>query len=293
MRKTHFALLLTAAFLTASTSLAFAQEVQITGPLAGQPAVRHMRVYRASRINIVPSIGYTLTDEFSRGVMFGGQLNYHFVDWLGVGLWGGAMPLNVDTDLTSQVSQQGQTNARNVVSLPSRDGFSSQVGRMRGALGLQLLFAPLRGKLSLFQSIFLDTDLYIIAGASLFWLEERASWTNPGGVCSGAAVTPDACTQALVQNQRQRATRIAVTPMFGVGLSMYINSLIGIAFEWRAFPFSWNPSGTDESGLDARGNSGAGYPNGIVDGNDSRTTFNHMMTVGLIINLPPDQQQTD
>ena len=76
--------------------------------------------------------------------------------------------------------------------------------------------------------------------------------------------------------------------MLGVGMSFYANSWFGVALEWRAFPFSWNPSGTDESGLDRTGAVGSGFPDGVIDGADSRTTFNQMVNIGLIFNLPPD-----
>ena len=41
-------------------SKAAAQEVQITGPLAGQPAVRRMRLYRQMRIMLEPEVTFTL-----------------------------------------------------------------------------------------------------------------------------------------------------------------------------------------------------------------------------------------
>ena len=80
-------ILLTAAAALALTTVAAsplavttasAQDVQITGPLAGQPAVRHMRQYRVNRFFVSPSVGYTLQDEFSRALFFGGSLGYHF-----------------------------------------------------------------------------------------------------------------------------------------------------------------------------------------------------------------------
>src|SRR5690606_8660994 len=70
---------------------AAAQEIQITGPLAGQPAVRRMRQYRVDRVQlIVPTVGYTLQDEFARSLMVGLEANVHFTDFLGVGVWGAA-----------------------------------------------------------------------------------------------------------------------------------------------------------------------------------------------------------
>src|SRR5262245_12826157 len=65
-----------------------AQEVQVTGPLAGAPAVHHMRLYRKGRLQIAPTFSITLQDEFSRALLLGGQLKYHFLDWLGIGGWG-------------------------------------------------------------------------------------------------------------------------------------------------------------------------------------------------------------
>src|SRR5688500_4148678 len=80
---------------------AHAQDVQITGPLAGQPAVRHMRQYRVNRFFVTPSVGYTLQDEFARALFFGGSIGYHFTDWLGISAWGAGAPVNIDTDLTT------------------------------------------------------------------------------------------------------------------------------------------------------------------------------------------------
>lgn len=266
-------------------STSSAQDVQITGPLAGQPAVRHIRQYRVNRFFITPSVGYTLQDEFSRALFFGGSLGYHFTDWLGIGIWGGAAPLDIDTDLTTQISRNGQVTDRNRLDLPTAGNFPSQIGRMRWGIALQALFIPLRGKLSLFQAGFVDTDLYILAGIALFGLQERADVAADANPCSGAMVTS---SEACVATQLARSDRITPAPMLGLGLSMYFNEFIGLQFEWRAFPFSWRPSGFDESGRDADGNAGSGFPDGAVDGNDSRTTFNHMFNVGLVIYLPTE-----
>lgn len=267
---------LVASFLTLAvwTGSVEAQSEDVRGPLAGQPAVRNLRIYREFRLNVVPTIGYSLQDEFSRAVFFGGQANFHFTDWLGLGVWGGGAAA-VDTDLTSQITRNGQTTDSNQVSLPEPRNFSQQVGRIRWAASVHLLFAPLRGKLSFFQSLFVDTDLYILAGVGFFGVEERASCER--GQCTAAT-------------QTTRSSRVAVTPMAGIGLSLYFNSWLGLALEWRAFPFSWNPSGTDESGLNRLGQPGSGFPDGQINGDDSRTTFNHMMTLGVIFNLPPDQR---
>ncbi len=278
-------------------SAADAQEVQITGPLAGQPAVRHMRLYRGERFRITPAIGYSLQDEFSRALFFGGEVSYHFVEWLGVGIWGAGAPVRIDTDLTTQVGTNGQITDRNRLSLPSAAGFTDQVGRITWGLSLHLLFIPLRGKLSLFQAGFVDTDLYVIAGVAVFGVQERAAVQRdatgitpcdsvgasglPGRTATGQ--TSEVC----LATQRARADRVAPAPMLGVGLSLFFNDWIGMAIEWRAFPFSYNTGGTDENGADE------GFPDGQITGADSRTIFNHMLNVGIVINLPPESRISD
>ena len=301
MNKIHSALLrnlLVAAVLTLGVGIASsasAQEVQITGPLAGQPAVRHMRVYRANRFNLMPTISYTLQDEFARALFVGLEANYHFLDWLGVGIWAAYNPADIDTDLTSQITQTGQTTDRNRLSLPQAGNFSHQIGHIRWAVSAHLIFVPLRGKLSLFQSIFVDTDLYIFAGIAIWGIEERA------GIADGSAEQQSCATagangqstDACVQTQLARASRVAPAPIFGLGLSLYANSWFGISLEWRASVFSWNPSGTDESGHDQHGQAGSGFPDRVLDGNDSRTTFTHMVQLGFVFNLPPEVAVTE
>lgn len=290
MRKMNMWAALVAVGMIAFGSSAQAQEVQITGPLAGAPAVRHMRLYRVDRFNVMPSISYTLQDEFARSLFVGLEANYHFLDWLGVGIWGGYNVAQIDTDLTSQVQQFAQVTDRNRLSVPSAENFSRQIGRIQWGVSAHLIFVPLRGKLSLFQSVFVDTDLYVIAGAAIFGLDERSSTVNEGGRIADCdlAEPSGASSAACLATQTARTGRITPSPMLGVGLSVYANSWFGVAFEWRAFPFSWNPGGTDESGS-PRGP----FPDGQIDGNDSRTTFNHMFNLGFIFNLPPDQALTE
>lgn len=265
---------------------ASAQDALVTGPLAGAPAVRHMREYRSGHVNLIPGVGYTLQDEYARSLFVTLEANYHFLEWLGIGIWGGYNVAPIDTDLTTQVTRFGQTTDRNRLSLPDNTLFNQQIGRLSWTVALELMFVPLRGKLSLFQAVFIDTDLYIFGGVALFGVTERAPTSLAASGCDmsvGGASTPTCAASATA-----RADRVAVTPMFGVGMSFYANSWFGVMLEWRAFPFSWNPSGTDESGEGRDRMPGSGFPDGVIDGTDSRTTFNQMINIGLIFNLPPD-----
>ena len=256
-------------------SVAKAQDVQITGPLAGAPACRHCRIYRAGRFQIQPFAAFTLQDEFSRTLLAGAQLQFHLTDWLGIGVWGGYGVLSIDTGLTDEVTALGQTTERNRLSLPSREGFPDQIARIKYVGAGQLTFIPLRGKLSLFQKLFIDTDFYIFLGAAAVGVEERAD-VEPG-VCAGA-MTSGACAAS----QTERVSRVAIAPTFGVGLMLYANDLFGLSIEYRGLPFAWNTSGTDEGGPDGE------FPDGRIDSDDQRFQYNHMVVLGFAFYLPTE-----
>src|SRR5687768_3547896 len=72
----RFGLALFAAVAIGSVAAeASAQEVQVTGPLAGAPAYRRLRLHREGRFDIAPHATFTLLDEFRRGIMPGLRLN--------------------------------------------------------------------------------------------------------------------------------------------------------------------------------------------------------------------------
>lgn len=263
---------------------ASAQELQITGPLAGAPAVRSMRIYREGRFQVQPFMGFTLQDEFSRTILFGAQANYHLTDWFGIGVWGGFGGVHIDTGLTDQVVTRGQTTSRNRLSLPNAAKFTDQIATIDWAVAAQALFIPLRGKLSLFQKLFVDADLYLVAGVAAVGLSERAD-TTIATLCDGPAAS-DAC----LDSQTARASRVAIAPTIGVGLSFYFNQLMALTLELRALPFAWNTSGTDEGGRDENGNSGNGgdFPDGLIDAEDRIFHTNAVFNIGVAFYLPTE-----
>lgn len=278
--------------LAAPASSARAQDVQVEGPLAGQPAVRHMRLYRQGRLRLMPTFGMTLQNEFTRALSVGLEASYGLTDWLSIGVWGAYSVAQVDTSLTDQVSARGVTTDRNRLSLPSRQAFGSQIGNINWVTSLQLTFIPLRGKLSFFQKLFVDTDFYVFAGAAIVGIEERAnirrndSATISDRVCGNGAPV-DMRDDCLRDSQRNRLNRSTVAPTFGAGLSMYFNDFLGLAVEWRGMPFAWNTSGTDERGPDGL------FPDGAINYRDRIRHFNHMVSLGLIIYLPTAAEITD
>lgn len=273
---------LVAAAVAVAPTKASAQEVQITGPLAGAPACRHCRIYRQGRISLNPFVGFTLQDEFSRAILFGIGVEYHLTDWLGIGgLFGyGAVQLN--TPLTDEVGSQGVSTERNRLSLPSRENFEDQVGNIVWFAAPQVTFVPLRGKLALFQKVFIDADAYFHLGVAIVGIDERAD-VDEVGICSGATATP-----RCLESQTARASRIAFNATFGAGMRLYINDIVAVTFEWRGMPFAWNTSGTDESG-DPRGD----FPDDLINEDDRIRHFNQMVLIGAAIYLPTEARVSE
>src|SRR5206468_3822862 len=87
----------------ATTQDAAAQEVQLTGPLKGAPAVRRLRLYREGRIELAPSFTSTILDEYKRTLLVGARINYGITDWLAIGVWGAYGAVGVSTGLTDQI----------------------------------------------------------------------------------------------------------------------------------------------------------------------------------------------
>jgi len=263
-------------------SKAAAQEVQITGPLAGQPAVRRMRLYRDMRIMLEPQFTFTLQDEYSRSLFAGLHAGFYFTDWIGIGVWGAYAVANLDTNLTDEVVGKGVTDERSRLSFPTQQGFDNQIATMTWAAAAQIEFIPLRGKLAIFEKLFVDTDFFIFVGAGVVGIEERADTTAAEMATCG---TDFDCRFNL---QTQRSSRVAVGPTFGAGLNLYFNGIVGLSLSWRGLPFAWNTSGFDNSG-DPRGD----FPDGNINSDDRFFKLNHMFNVGVTIYLPTDPAVTD
>ena len=283
----RFMIACTVAMLGAATFAApraSAQDIEVKGPLAGAPAVIGLRNYREMRFQIQLQSSITLQDEYSRPIMFGGQLMFHPTDWLGIGVWGNYAAIQIDTGLTDEIKEKGQTNEVNVVSLPRAEDFPKQIANIKWMAAPQLAFIPLRGKLGLFEKLFVDTDLYILGGVGFIGIEERA---ETDAQCKGTGQSLGQQINMCGDTQGDRAARTAIAPTFGVGLSMYMADFVAMTIEWRAMPFAWNTSGTDESG-DSRGD----FPDDVIDDKDRLSHFNHMMTLGFAFYLPTEPSRS-
>ncbi len=281
MSRTRFwaALVAGALAFAGVTSSAQAQEIQITGPLAGQGAVRHLRLRREGRFEVAPSASFTLLDEYKRTILAGARIQYNVKDWIGVGVWGAVGALKTPTDLSDKIDTTALRNSRTAANVagakPGTGAFQKQTAEIQYVAAPQVQLVPFRGKLSLFQNIFVDTDAYIHLGVAFVGLSER-------GDCGGGG--QPLCTAA---NSFDLKSRTAIAPTFGLGLNFYTGDFISIGLEYRALPFSWNRGGFDSRGSGPNGK----YPNGlsgtpIINSDDRTFKFNQMISLAVGFSFP-------
>jgi hypothetical protein len=283
-------------------SSAAAQEIQLTGPLAGAPAVRKLRLHRAGRFEISPGVSFSLLDQYQRTIMPGATLTYHPTDWLGLGVFGG-VGISGTTGLTDELQQVitqrdcaangASTDCRLTATNLTRPGLvdpttsktstgqltNDQLGAIAWVIAPQVTAVPFRGKISLLSALFVDTDVNFFLGPAFVGLNER----TPCGFDDNHSPLPP-CSQSF-----SLTSRVAVAPTFGLGLNFYPSPFIGFGAEFRALPFNWNTSGFDNHG----GGPGNAFPDGAINSADREFHFNSFLTVKVSVQLPTQIKTTD
>lgn len=114
------------AALATSPLSATAQEIQLTGPLAGSTLVLR-RLYRQHRVHLAAVPALALSGDERAAMTLGGRADFHPTDSIGVGMWGGR-------------------------------------GRLGWAFAGQVTIVPAHGKLALLGSTIVPIDLYAFGG---------------------------------------------------------------------------------------------------------------------------------
>lgn len=305
--------ILTAAALCSAASVvgfareAQAQEILLTGPLAGAPAVRKQRLYRKSRVELAPQVSFTLLDEYQRLIMVGARLNYNITDWLAIGAWGTFSPpaLKFDAALTEEIQKTNELRQQQAGDLPFSQisqnhkltntnmgkNFSKQLGTIDWAVAPQVTLIPFRGKIGLFQSIYIDTDFYLFGGPAFVSVTERAACARGQGqgCLSSLSTLPTATGQGPGSIDFLMKSRTTIAPTFGIGFQFYINRFLALGTEWRALPFDRNLGGFDNHG----GGPNDEFPDLQVNDKDREFKLNQMISISLGLSIPFQYQVSE
>jgi hypothetical protein len=249
--------------------------------------VRELRLYRKLRLEVAPSLSFTLLDEYRRQAFLGARLNYGITDWLAVGVWGGVsssmLGWDRDTDLTKQIqavnSERDCANNRSeqsckLTGVNLGKDFTNQVASQNWIAAPQLTLIPFRGKLGLFNEIFVDADLYAFGGLAVVGLAERPN-----------------CEECTTEASFQTAGRVALAPTFGMGFTFFTNRWTAVGAEWRAYPFKYNTGGFDVAG-EGDGEEGE-FPDGKITAADRDFHFNQMLSLSFNMYFPRDHRVSE
>ena len=273
--------------IVASSGRAGAQEIQLTGPLKGAPAVRHLRLYREGRLELAPSVSFTLLDEYRRTILIGGRLRYNFMlDWALARRVGRIRRHQHDHRLgrshRRDLSPRDPLTADNINHNQSPYGgqasFNDQTAKISYVVAPQLTFIPFRGKLAIFNKIFVDTDFYVAGGVGFVGIQEREN-------CGGGGGQLPATTRSRSTSPPRRRSRPP-----SVGLKFYPGGFWSLGVEYRApLPFAWNRSGFDERGSGPGNN----FPDQKINSDDETFQFNQLVTIALGFYFPFQPKLTE
>jgi hypothetical protein len=298
-----------------------AQEILLTGPLAGAGSVHELRLYRKGRVEFSPQATFTLLDEYLRQILVGARINYNLTDFLAIGVYGGFSPnpLKLPAGLVDKIQavneQRGDANAarlaqglqpnlqNRLTALNLGSNFEDQLGSIDWLVAPQVTFVPFRGKIALFSSIYIDTDFYFFAGPAIAGVTEREDCTGNGSTLDGGCSSERATNQVDANGDPIQipnfetfptASRIAIAPTFGLGFTFYVNRWNALGFEWRATPFSRNTGGFDNHGAGPDSD----FPNYLsgaarIDSDDRDLKLNQMLTVSWNFYIPFDYQVSE
>jgi hypothetical protein len=112
-----------------------AQEVLLTGPLAGAPAPISRPTWRSGRIELGVTPGVSLGANDKAALLAGAEAHYYPWDRIGVGVWGTA-------------------------AFPVGNG----VTELRASLAPELVFVPITGKANSFEHAYFRFDVHLLGG---------------------------------------------------------------------------------------------------------------------------------
>lgn len=146
--------------------------------------VRRKLLYRSTRFEVAPTIGFTLADSFRRNMLVGANLSYHLTNEWSLGVSGGYGVLQLETELSDNIAA--------TLSPGRLDELSYSFIQWQADVGIH--WVPIFGKFSILKSATIAYDFH--AGAGFLFASEDAVAAGNGivdetlrGIRPGAALT--------------------------------------------------------------------------------------------------------
>jgi len=189
------------------------------GPLKDRvPPVTGYTFRMARRFEFTPTVGFSFRDAFWSKLMLGFTGTYHFTDSIGLGLRAGYAITSVSN--SAQICPPGQACYK-----PSAEQLDGKApGQMKWLFGLDLQWAPLYGKISLFAEGFAHFNMYLIGGPILVQYQAPLNLNQPGS-----------------------EAKWTVGGEIGLGMRFVFNRWLALRFEFRDAIYQEKTQGATET----------------------------------------------
>lgn len=195
--------------LEASASEETPKGPQASATQQGGPVVRRLLLYRSTRFELAPHVGFTLADTYTRNLFVGGTGTFHLTNSIGIGVSGGYAPLHPETSLR-----------RNVADARGSDTETLDYTVLNWIADVEGTYVPVFGKFSFLNKFELNYDVHVLFGAG--FIGRRGENESTGEPSTNQAL--DGST---------------VAPMWGFGARMFASDGISLNVQVRNFVFSY------------------------------------------------------
>lgn len=211
----------------AAPSRAWAEDPEYLKPSPleqGGAVVRRKLLFRSTRFEAAPLVGFTLADPFNRNVIAGANLSFHLTNEFGIGGTFGFGVAQLQTDLRKNLGE----------AVPEDTFDDLAFSQINWLASVEASYVPIFGKLSIMNGVIVNYNLHFIGGVG--FVGQGAEGSNPAAVANIEGGT--------------------VAPLVGFGGRFYLNDFISFNTEVRDYIFG--------SALVSRGNTDTELQNNLM-----------------------------
>jgi len=258
-------------------------------PLADAPAIRKRFELRDKRFELGVGLTSTVGQDFYNALMLNLRLGFHITDWIGISVsagvvnmtqnWRSAFNDQLNTALGSSCrdpANQGSPKCVGTTALtsvaadktPTQANAAAAENRIGQVILPQVDVVPFTGKFSLFGKLFMNYDVYVMAGPGFVNLVKKGSIDN--SYCDTPANGQPTCRH----DNATPYTGMKLAGNVGVGMHAFANNYFAINLELHDLIFKNNAAGRDVTGSSE------------VNSADLQWTNNWMVGLNFMVFLP-------
>ena len=245
-------------------------------PLADAPAIRRRVELRNKRFELGVGLAATVGQDFYNALMLNLRLGFHITDWIGLSVSAGVYNLTPDwrsafnDQLNSALPSKTVVDAANTyrnaagqpplppdTKTPTKNKAAAAENRIGQVIMPQIDIVPFTGKFSAFSKLFMNYDVYVLAGPGFVNLVKKGTIDQSSEFGKATPYT---------------GWKMAVN--LGVGMHAFVNNYFAINVELHNLMYSNNAAGRDVTGSSE------------VNSADAQWTYNWMVGLNFMFFLP-------